>query len=205
MNVGAKWARFKLDAVNAAKSLIAGLVNGINEGAQWVVDAVKSMANNVVLGMKTVLGIASPSKVMAGLGDMTTAGFMQGLEPLDGLNPLAGVDPSLPVLDPLAGLRGLEKTNPLAGITPPVNDNAAAWGERPMAGPVSGVGAGAQAGAAAAAGQGTGGIASVNFAPVFNVQQQPGQDGAALADDLQQRMRGEFNSMLEEMALETGS
>jgi hypothetical protein len=73
-----------------------------------------------------------------------------------------------------------------------------------MAGPPTSIGAGAQTGAAAAA-TGAAGIGSVNFAPVLNVQQHPGQDGAALAYDLEQRMRREFNSMIEEMALETGS
>ncbi|MDQ2647744.1 MAG: phage tail tape measure protein, partial [Myxococcota bacterium] len=78
--VGAKWRRFKDDAVEGAKALIDGLVNGITSGAQWVVDAAKNLGKAAIDAIKSVLRIRSPSQVFAGLGDQTAQGFELGFE-----------------------------------------------------------------------------------------------------------------------------
>jgi hypothetical protein len=52
----------------AAKAMIDGLVNGIKNGGQWVVDAIKNLGAKAMKALKEKLGIASPSKVFARLG-----------------------------------------------------------------------------------------------------------------------------------------
>jgi hypothetical protein len=44
------------------------------------VDAVKGVGSDIISGMKSVLGIASPSKAFAKLGMFSAEGFTQGIE-----------------------------------------------------------------------------------------------------------------------------
>lgn len=67
-------------AYNAAGDFIMGLVNGIKNGAGIVIDAVKGLGKSVLGGLKGVLGIASPSKEFAKLGQFAGAGFASGLD-----------------------------------------------------------------------------------------------------------------------------
>lgn len=67
-------------AVSAAGNFIAGLVGGITGGAGAVVDAVKALAASAVQGLKSALGIASPSKVMERMGDFASQGMAEGLD-----------------------------------------------------------------------------------------------------------------------------
>jgi phage-related protein len=67
-------------AATAAYDFVAGLVGGIAAGASQVIGAVKGLASSATGAFKSALGIASPSKVMAGLGGHTGAGFAEGLE-----------------------------------------------------------------------------------------------------------------------------
>lgn len=61
-------------------AMIAGLVAGITGGAGKVVAALGGVVKAAITSAKNALGIASPSKVFEGLGDMTAAGFSQGVE-----------------------------------------------------------------------------------------------------------------------------
>jgi tape measure domain-containing protein len=76
-NVAAKWRAFDFGAL--ATSLIDGLVNGIRGGIQRVVGAVTELGSSTLASLKGVLGIKSPSKEFAWLGEMSGEGFNQGL------------------------------------------------------------------------------------------------------------------------------
>lgn len=67
-------------AASIAGDFIAGLVGGIANGAGLVIDAVKGLAGSVINAAKSALGIASPSKVMLGIGGYTAEGFAGGLD-----------------------------------------------------------------------------------------------------------------------------
>lgn len=69
-----------ISAGKAAYDFVAGLVNGIANGASQVVAAVTGLAGKATGAFKSALGISSPSKVMMGLGGFTGEGFAGGLE-----------------------------------------------------------------------------------------------------------------------------
>lgn len=81
-----KQARDLYDALSAldfggiARNLITGLANGIENGASWVVAAVRKLAGSMMSTLKAALGIASPSKVFALYGRFTGQGLVQGLD-----------------------------------------------------------------------------------------------------------------------------
>jgi tape measure domain-containing protein len=77
-NLGAKWDALDFGAI--AKSIIDGLVNGIRNGISSVVAAVGDLGTATVSSLKNVLGIHSPSKEFAWLGEMSGAGFNEGLQ-----------------------------------------------------------------------------------------------------------------------------
>jgi hypothetical protein len=59
---------------------MAGLVAGITGGASTVVSAITGVATSAIGAAKDALGIHSPSKVFADIGDNTAAGFAEGVE-----------------------------------------------------------------------------------------------------------------------------
>lgn len=67
-------------AVSAGEDFVKGIVEGIKNGAQWVYDAVANLGSGMVDGLKSVLGISSPSKVMMKMGGHTAEGFVQGVD-----------------------------------------------------------------------------------------------------------------------------
>ncbi len=73
----AGWA---ISAAEAAYNFVAGLVQGITNGAGLVVDAVKGLASAAVKGFEGSLRINSPSVVMDELGGHAATGFAQGIE-----------------------------------------------------------------------------------------------------------------------------
>lgn len=64
----------------AASDLISGLVGGITSGAGAVYSALQNLAAGMTSTIKSALGISSPSKVFAQLGDFTAQGFAQGVD-----------------------------------------------------------------------------------------------------------------------------
>ena len=70
--------------VNIIKSLAQGLLNG----AKWVIQAISDVGNFVIGGLKSVFGIASPSKVMTAVGNnlglSMVGGFADGVS--NGMN-----------------------------------------------------------------------------------------------------------------------
>lgn len=67
-------------ATAIADHLIDGLVGGIAAGATRVAGALKSVGQGAIDAVTGVLGIHSPSKVMAQLGGHTAEGFAQGVD-----------------------------------------------------------------------------------------------------------------------------
>jgi hypothetical protein len=65
---------------DAGKNLIYGLWNGIASLGDWLWGNVKGLFGNVVNGVKNFLGIASPSKVFAGIGQNMGEGIGVGFE-----------------------------------------------------------------------------------------------------------------------------
>ena len=63
----------------AGEDLINGLKEGITGAIDGVVSAVKNGVENVVNAAKGLLGIASPSKVFAEIGDFTMQGLAKGI------------------------------------------------------------------------------------------------------------------------------
>lgn len=62
------------------RDIIRGLWDGIVDMKDWLVNRIKGFFNSGVLGtVADVLGIASPSKVMAGLGVNVVQGFVGGI------------------------------------------------------------------------------------------------------------------------------
>jgi hypothetical protein len=61
-------------------NMIKGLVSGITGGATAVVDAMTGVVGGAVDAAKHALGIASESKVLAGLGDNSAHAFASGVE-----------------------------------------------------------------------------------------------------------------------------
>lgn len=64
----------------AVPEIINGLVNGLAAGASAVWDAACQMGSNILGGIKSFLGINSPSTVMAEQGSYIIQGLLNGLE-----------------------------------------------------------------------------------------------------------------------------
>lgn len=60
--------------------IIQGLANGISNGASTVLNAMKNVVQGAIKQAKSLLGIASPSKVFEEFGDYTAQGFAGGVE-----------------------------------------------------------------------------------------------------------------------------
>ena len=61
-------------------AIINGLINGISSLASAPVDALKKIGLDAIAGVKNILGIASPSKVFADIGENTAIGMSDGLD-----------------------------------------------------------------------------------------------------------------------------
>lgn len=67
-------------ALQAATDFVNGLVQGIANGASLVTNAVSNLASSASGAFKSALGIASPSKVMMGMGANVGEGVAMGME-----------------------------------------------------------------------------------------------------------------------------
>lgn len=65
--------------VGIGQDFIAGLWNGIKSKFDWVIEKVKGLAAGLPKAVKKVLGIASPSKVMAFIGKWIPIGLAEGI------------------------------------------------------------------------------------------------------------------------------
>lgn len=67
-------------ALNLAEAVIRGLVTGLGKGLTRIKDAVGDLARKGLDKFKSVLGIASPSKVFAEMGEFCTEGYALGID-----------------------------------------------------------------------------------------------------------------------------
>ncbi len=96
------------------KSIIDGIVNGITGAAGGVVNAITGAVGGAISAAKSMLGIASPSKVFENFGDMTGEGFVSGVEAQNDNAQAAMTDmvePTLPA-QPFAGVTSASTGGP---------------------------------------------------------------------------------------------
>jgi hypothetical protein len=65
---------------NLGRDIMRGLRDGIADGIKWVKDKVKGLGKLLPGWLKDVLGISSPSRVMASIGKFTMQGLTSGME-----------------------------------------------------------------------------------------------------------------------------
>lgn len=68
------------DIIEVGKNIVRGLWEGIKAMASWIGDKVSGFVGGIVDGVKGVLGIHSPSRVFAGIGQNMALGLGQGFE-----------------------------------------------------------------------------------------------------------------------------
>lgn len=66
--------------VEIGKNIVMGLWEGIKAMASWIGDKVSGFVGGIVDGVKGILGIHSPSRVFAGIGQNMALGLGQGFE-----------------------------------------------------------------------------------------------------------------------------
>lgn len=66
--------------VSAGKDMILGMVDGIKQAAGRIVDAAKGVVEDAINGVKSFLGIASPSKVMKAMFKWVPIGMAEGID-----------------------------------------------------------------------------------------------------------------------------
>lgn len=69
-----------INFVEIGTNIMLGLASGITGAAGAVVGAITGAVRGAINSAKSLLGIASPSKVFEGFGDMTGLGFVEGVE-----------------------------------------------------------------------------------------------------------------------------
>lgn len=72
-----------IDWAGIGKSIVEGLDHGITASWRWLVSKFEGLIGMLPASVKKILGIASPSRVFAGLGAQTMAGFAVGLDAVD--------------------------------------------------------------------------------------------------------------------------
>lgn len=69
-----------VDMKGVGLDIVQGLVNGILAGPRLVLAAARNLGSKVIEGVRGVLNIQSPSRVMKELGEFTSEGFVVGIE-----------------------------------------------------------------------------------------------------------------------------
>lgn len=73
----------KNDVTGLGNDIIRGLGNGMGAMAGWLRQQAANLAQDALNAIKGVLGIHSPSKVLADVGQYTSMGFVQGMQGVD--------------------------------------------------------------------------------------------------------------------------
>lgn len=112
------------------RDVIIGFLNGVRDMVGRAVAEVKNMANDVIAGAKSILGIRSPSTVFKAFGEYTMQGYIVGVKGMAnpvldtmaavasniaqaGIVPPITVNPVIPGIGPVAGSDGASATTPL--------------------------------------------------------------------------------------------
>lgn len=77
--IGKDFATAAKNLATAGHNLMVGLANGIAEGSNKVFDYIKQIATSIVNRFKSIMGIHSPSTVMAEMGKNVTLGLAEGI------------------------------------------------------------------------------------------------------------------------------
>lgn len=72
------FAEMKSDFLDIGNNIVTGVWQGINDKAKWIKEKVSGFFSGIVSGVKSTLGINSPSKVFAGIGGYMAEGLEQG-------------------------------------------------------------------------------------------------------------------------------
>lgn len=64
--------------VSVGKNIVTGLWSGVSSMISWVKNKISSFVGDIVGGIKSLLGIHSPSRVFAGIGDNMAKGLGEG-------------------------------------------------------------------------------------------------------------------------------
>lgn len=107
--------------VEVGKNIVRGIWDGITAMAGWIKDKVTGFFSGIVDGVKGFLGIHSPSRVFAGIGNNMAAGLGQGFE-----NTMGGVtkdiENAIPTKFDMPAINGPAnaafKVNPIVGDAP---------------------------------------------------------------------------------------
>lgn len=75
-----KFTNLPNDFANIGKNIMKGLWNGISGSKDWVISKVKGMGKSIVNGLKSALGIHSPSKEFALIGKFSVLGYTEALD-----------------------------------------------------------------------------------------------------------------------------
>lgn len=75
-----KFANLPNDFTNIGRNIMKGLWNGISGLKNWVISKVKGMGKSIVNGLKSALGIHSPSKEFALIGKFSVLGYTEALD-----------------------------------------------------------------------------------------------------------------------------
>ena len=70
--------------LNIGKNIAKGLWNGISGMKDWVINKVKGMGKAILNGLKSVLGIHSPSTEFAMIGKFSVLGYTEALDKMQG-------------------------------------------------------------------------------------------------------------------------
>lgn len=86
--------------LNVGKSIVNGLWNGIQGLKNWVISKVKALGKSILNGIKSVLGIHSPSTEFAMVGKFSVLGYTEALDDMKSnvqntIDDVFGIDPTM--------------------------------------------------------------------------------------------------------------
>lgn len=107
---------------NIGKNVVTGLWDGIKNMGGWLVDKITGWVKNMIPGpIKKALGIHSPSRVAAGLGEQVPRGLAKGIEEKSGLVANAADDmANKAIVGMTAPLAPSMSFGAVSGVTPSV-------------------------------------------------------------------------------------
>lgn len=70
----------EIDLKDIGKNMLIGLVNGIRNAKDWVINKIKGICNDILGAIKNFFGVHSPSVKFAWIGKMNMVGLEEGME-----------------------------------------------------------------------------------------------------------------------------
>ena len=70
----------KIDLKDIGKNLLMGLVNGIRNAKNWVINKIKGICNEILGAARGIFGVNSPSTEFLFIGQMNMVGLKNGME-----------------------------------------------------------------------------------------------------------------------------